>query len=118
MSWRGSLADGGTPGGSDATTFSGAPDEFAAYAFPGGAASFSQAGGETTLQFQINPAAEDLRYHPQVSTDNMATWQQGAAAFEFLGESRAPDGSVTWQFKALDLTGFDAVFFRAAAESR
>ncbi len=100
--WRSSVAGGGSPGGSDSTTFTGStPEELIAYASggTGGELEFSIRAIEVNgsiddyvvVSTAANLAADDVVYDIQFSSD-LDTWQSGTAIF--LGPAPAT-GSVT-----------------------
>lgn len=77
MNWRPSVQIGGNPGTSDATTFSGAPDELIDYATGGGDKPIwlSREGTLLTLNYRQNLAADDVILRAQWSSD-LITWNE------------------------------------------
>jgi hypothetical protein len=95
-SWRPSVSTGGSPGASDATTFSGTQDGLIAYAF-GTAEPLLDADttvvittNHAVLTFPKNHAADDIIQSVEYSTD-LQTWQTDA-----ILES-APHSEETWR---------------------
>ena len=95
-SWRPSVAGGGSPGGSDASSFSGDPEALLDYAL--GAPQGELRAGTMELEglvyptftFPKNLAADDLVYEIEYSTD-LISWRADAVL------DRAPHGTETWR---------------------
>ncbi len=96
--WRPSVAAGGNPGASDATTFPGG--DLLSYAFAGESATLEfDADGHVLFSFPRNLAADDISYAIQTSTD-MVQWDDGGMVF--MGHSITDLG-----------TGFAIMSFRS-----
>lgn len=146
FSWRPSTAVGGTPGGSDATTFVGDPradDDldgivaFLEYALGSsdavpdtnvlpvaGSGSFDDGGGVIrdylTYSYQRNLAADDVLYEVETSeTLEPGSWQSGPAFTEFVSQVDHGDGTATMTWRsAVPLSNLDREFIRLAVSQR
>jgi len=105
QSWRASVAQGGTPGGSDSTTFAGDPEtELLGYALGISNGSTDGIGVEITggvplFSYPQSLSADDVIYSIETSTD-LAAWQPADATFQ--GHTARSGGSVvaTWELPA------------------
>ena len=94
--WRPSVAVGGSPGGTDATTFSGEPDALINYALGAtqGALRAGFIGAESqqypAFTFPKNHAADDVVLEVEYSTD-LIRWHADAILAE------APHGEEQWR---------------------
>ncbi len=103
--WRESTVPGGTPGTTDATTFTGNPladdngdgiTNLVAYAFGTQPATVQQQNGQITWNILFNPAAEDVILIPEWSAD-LVNWQPAATLF--------PGDVRTGNLRRLDTSG-------------
>ncbi|MEZ5302224.1 MAG: hypothetical protein R3F11_16555 [Verrucomicrobiales bacterium] len=53
-----------------------------------------------TFEFQINLAAENVEYHPQISGD-LSGWLSGDTALRYLGETNHGNGTATRTYQSL-----------------
>jgi hypothetical protein len=105
LNWRASTAAGGTPGGTDALTFSGNPGaddngdgiaNLLAYALGldlplagDPLPSLTLQNGRVVWDIPWNPAAEDVTLHPEWSAD-LTSWQPAAGLFQAETRVDAP----------------------------
>jgi hypothetical protein len=106
FNWRASAAPGGTPGGSDATEFTGDPDgddngdglsnlmNYALGPNGTGPAVAIESGGQLAVAYSRNVAADDLLWFLDLS-DDLASWRPGAGQFVLASESTPLDGLTT-----------------------
>ena len=104
-SWRASLEVGGTPGGSDASTFDGStPEELLAYAFDGGgnldaAVRLLEVGGASAPYLVVTATtrltADDIHFDVQFSPD-LETWSTATAVYLGNLDSASP-GTRSWR---------------------
>ncbi len=103
--WRASIINGGTPGTTDATTFTGNPladdnndgiNNLVAYALGTQPPSVLQQAGRITWDIPFNPAAEDVTLIPEWSAD-LVSWQPAATLF--------PSDMRTGNLRTLDTAG-------------
>ncbi|MFT4546683.1 MAG: hypothetical protein ACI9MB_000626, partial [Verrucomicrobiales bacterium] len=114
--WRVSLAVGGTPGGTDAVTFSGDPaadgdgdglSALAEHALGSSDADSSSGAGATssgavdvggaihpTFSYRLNPAVEDVLLTVETSSD-LTSWTDAGTDLVFLESTSNADGTVT-----------------------
>jgi len=115
--WRSSIAVGGSPGGSDASTFAGStPEELLAYASGGRGGNLEASIRAIEVNGRVddylvvstwaNLAADDVGYDIQFSSD-LDTWRSGTALF--LGPAPATGSTTQRAWRApLPLSDLDA----------
>ena len=133
LNWRASVAAGGTPGGTDATTFAGVPGDdldrdglnaLAEYALHssdldgrdaplpvGGLESLDAGNGLEeffTIHYRRNLAADDVEYTVEICGD-LENWRSGPGNVEFVRAVHNGDGTETVTYRS-------AVPFPSAAE--
>ncbi len=109
--WRASVALGGNPGASDATTFTGDPtaddndngvSDLADYALAGNTPfqppTTANADGYLTITYRRNLAADDVTLKVQRSID-FADWTSGSDV-ELIAESHQGDGNATYVWRS------------------
>jgi hypothetical protein len=146
FSWRPSIAVGGSPGGSDATSFSGDPDAdldidgiaaFLEYALGSSDATpsfdalpelevapFDDGGGVLreylTFSYRRNLAADDVLYDVETSeTLQPGSWRSGAGFLQFVAMVDHGDGTATMTWRSTVPVGnLDREFVRLAVWDR
>jgi hypothetical protein len=96
--WRTSVAAGGSPGGSDSVPFAGTT---LGYAFGTEIPALHFDRASRLLSCTCRPGADAVILVPERSND-LQSWQSGAAWFDFAGETRAADGTMVlrWLLKS------------------
>ena len=126
LNWRPSVAQHGTPGGTDSVAFAGGGDaELLAYAFgipvdggPASAPDVSLVGGHLTLTFPHDLRADDVLVTVDYS-ENLLDWQTGPTAVEFMSQTNSGTGSRTQIWRAVPpQTGNDAQYLRVRVTTR
>jgi hypothetical protein len=107
--WRTSVLTGGTPGGSDAVTFTGG--DILSYALMRPEPTSWTSGSEIILQWQRRPGSDDAVIVLEHS-DDLSDWQIAGGCLE---EVRPADGSVRLQWTVPDSS---RRFFRVRATGR
>lgn len=129
FNWRASVAAGGSPGESDASSFAGDASEdsdldtlsaLGEYAFgssdfdpadkplPTGAVETLEVGNGDeeyfTISYQRNLASDDVRYEVQISTD-LVNWVSGPGDVEFAHAVNNGDGTETVTYRSATVFG-------------
>ncbi len=124
--WRPSVATGGTPGGSDSTTFTGgSAGDLIAYALPlpgDRIAANVDPNGTLFISIRRNLSADDVNFSFDYSI-NMINWQKIAPQtdIEMVERRNHGDGTETLSFQADDLSpvnGQQAIALRVSVDVR